>query len=215
MASRTDILETLSSLRCVSCVCRQGLLLAGLVAFLPFIWFQGFMAFFGLPCFVFALFFFRVSFLCFGLLHFSFPFLFCDGILGIRNVHFFPSLFSPLFRFRFCSLRLGTIRVSRPFFLRNSGPDLSYDTRLFSSTAFAATFACVAATRSSALLMLFRGILDVQQFLQIWSPLQEPFCASHDSNAGAASFTLHTLHRPPPLKGVGGTRALAHFIYLF
>ena len=55
MASRTDILETLSSLRCVSCICRQGLLLAGLVAFLPFTCFQGFMLFFGLPCFVFLL----------------------------------------------------------------------------------------------------------------------------------------------------------------
>ena len=131
MASRTDILETLSSLRCVSCICRQGLLLAGLVAFLPFTCFQGFMLFFGLPCFVFALFFFRFSFLCFGLVHFSSPFLFCDGILGIRNGHFFPSLFSPLFRFRLCSLRLGTIRISRPFFLRNGGPDFRYDTRLF------------------------------------------------------------------------------------
>ena len=201
MASRTDICETLPSLRCVSCICRQGLLLAGLVAFLPCTCFQGFVAFFGLPCFVFALFFFRFSFLCCGLVHFPSPFLFCDGVLGIRNGHFCFSLFSPLFRFWLCSLRLGTIRVSCPFFLRNSGPDISYDTRLFSSTAVAATFACVAATRSSALLMLFRGILCVQQFLQIWSPLQEPFCASHDSNAGAACFIFHTLylHHPQAL----------------
>ena len=127
MASRTDIFETLPSLRCVSCICRQGLLLAGLVPFLPRTCFQGFMAFFGLPCFVFALFFFRFSFLCCGLVHFPSPFLFCDGVLGIRNGHFCFSLFSPLFRFWLCSLRLGTIRVSCPFFLRNSGPDISYD----------------------------------------------------------------------------------------
>ena len=115
MASRTDICENLPSLRCVSCICRQGLLLAGLLAFLPCTCFQGFVAFFGLPCFVFALFFFRFSFLCCGLVHFSSPFLFCDGVLGIRNGHFCFSLFSPLFRFRLCSLRLGTFRVSCPF----------------------------------------------------------------------------------------------------
>jgi len=43
----------------------------------------------------------------------------------------------------------------------------------FSSAALLATFACVAATRCTALLMLPRGMWQFQQLLQTWSPLQE------------------------------------------
>ena len=69
----------------------------------------------------------------------------------------------------------------------------------FSCAALASTFACVAATRCTALLMLVRGMGHCKQLLQIWSPLQERCCASHDANAQAACCTLHTLHRHQPL----------------
>ena len=64
----------------------------------------------------------------------------------------------------------------------------------FSSAALLATFACVAATRCTALLMLPRGMGQFQQLLQTWSPLQEPCCASHGLKANAACFTWHVLH---------------------
>ena len=68
----------------------------------------------------------------------------------------------------------------------------------FSFAAFTGTFACVAATRCTALLMLPRGMGHFQQLLQTWSPLQEPCCASHASKAHAACCTLHTLHLHQP-----------------
>ena len=69
-----------------------------------------------------------------------------------------------------------------------------------SSAALRATFACVcvAATRCTALLMLPRGMGHCQQLLQTWSPLQERCCASQDSKAHAACFTLQTLHLHQP-----------------
>jgi hypothetical protein len=68
----------------------------------------------------------------------------------------------------------------------------------FSSAAFTVTFACVAATRCTALLMLLRGMGHFQQLLQTWSPLHERCCASHDSKADAACCTLQTLHLHQP-----------------
>ena len=68
----------------------------------------------------------------------------------------------------------------------------------FPSAALIATFASVAATRCTALLMLPRNMGHFQQLLQTWSPLQERCCASHDSKAHAACFTLHTLHLHQP-----------------
>ena len=123
-ASRTDIFETLSPLRCLSFLCRQSLLLAGLAAFLPFTCLQGSLLFFGVSCLVFALFFFWFSFLCSGLLHFSSPFLFCAGILGIRTGHFCPFVFSPLFCLRLCLVRSRALLFSIPFSFRNGSPDI-------------------------------------------------------------------------------------------
>ena len=46
--------------------------------------------------------------------------------------------------------------------------------------------------------MLPRGRGRFQKLLQTWSPLQERCCASHDSKAHAACFTLHTVHLHQP-----------------
>ena len=48
------------------------------------------------------------------------------------------------------------------------------------------------------LLMLPRGRGRFQKLLRTWSPLQERCCASHDSKAHAACFTLHTVHLHQP-----------------
>ena len=115
-------METLFSLRCFSCLWRQGRLLAGLSACLLFCCLQGSLLIFGFPGFVFALLFFRLPCSCLDIVQFFSPFLFCDRILAI---------FSPLFCLWLCSLRLGAILFSFPFSFRNSSPDISYDTCLF------------------------------------------------------------------------------------
>ena len=112
--------------------------------------------------------------------------------------HFCSVLLSALFCLRPFFLRLGALLFSIPFSFRDGSPDISNGACLFSSAALIATFACVAATRCTALLMLPRGMGHFQQLLQTWSPLQERCCASHDSNAHAACFTLQMLHLHQP-----------------
>ena len=69
---------------------------------------------------------------------------------------------------------------------------------IFSCAALTVTFACVAATRCTALLMLPRGMGHFQQLLQTRSPLYDRCCASHASKAHAACFTWHMLHLHHP-----------------
>ena len=111
-------------LRCFASICQQAGLAAGLGAVLLLGCLQSCILVFGLPHFVFALFFFRLSFL------FSSPFLFCDVNLGMGTGHCCP-VFSPLLCARLCSLRLREILCSFPFSFRNGSLYISYDTRLF------------------------------------------------------------------------------------
>ena len=112
--------------------------------------------------------------------------------------HFCSVLLSALFCLWLCFLPLGALLFSIPFSFRDGIPDIGDGACLFSSAALLATFACVAATRCTALLMLPRGMGHCQQLLQTWSPLQERCCASQDSKAHAACFTLQTLHLHQP-----------------
>ena len=106
----------------------------------------------------------------------------CLHCFAFGSFSFLWWLSCPLFRFR-SAMASQTSAMARA---------------LFSSAALLATFACVAATRCTALLILPRGMGHCQQLLQTWSPLQERCCSSQDSNAHAACFTLQTLHLHQP-----------------
>ena len=106
----------------------------------------------------------------------------CLHCFAFGSSSFLWGLSCALFRFR-SAMASQTSAMARAF---------------FSSAALLATFACVAATRCTALLMLPRGMGQCQQLLQTWSPLQERCCTSQDSNAHAACFTLQTLHLHQP-----------------
>ena len=124
-ASRTHILEILLLLRCFASVCRQAGFVAGLGAVLLCSKSQSCILVLGLPHFVFAVFFFRLSFL------FSSPFLFSDVILDIGVGHCGLVIFYPCFYVRLVSLLFRNIFFSFPFPFRNGSRDISYDTRLF------------------------------------------------------------------------------------
>ena len=151
-----------------------------------------------LVCSVFALLCSLLCFLCFGDVHLSFPFLCCSSSLDIRDGHFCSVVLSAFCCLRLCFLRLPAFLFSIPFCFRDGSPDIRDGTCLFLFRCLTATFACVAATRCTALLMLPRGMGHFQQLLQTWSPLQEPCCASHALKAHAAYSTLHTLHLHQP-----------------
>ena len=112
--------------------------------------------------------------------------------------HFCSVLLFGMLCLRLCVLHFGALLFSVAFSFRDGVPDTGDGTYFFSSAAVLATFACVAATRCTALLMLARGMGHFQQLLQTWSPLHERCCASHGSKAHAACFTLQTLHLHRP-----------------
>ena len=87
----------------------------------------------------------------------------CLGCFAFGSASFIWELSFSLLRFRFAMASQTSARARAAF----------------SSAAVLATFACVAATRCTALLMLPRGMGQFQQWLQTWSPLQARHCASH------------------------------------
>ena len=104
-------------------------------------------------------------------------------------------LLSPMFCLRLCFLRSCPLVRFRSAMASQTS---AMARAAFSSASFLATFACVAATRCTALLMLPREMTQFQQFLQTWSPLHERCCASQRSKANAPCFTWHMLHLNQP-----------------
>ena len=126
---RTRVFAQLSFLRCFSFLCWHRRLVAGLGAFLLFS-LQVWLPFPGLVCSVFALLCSPLCFLCFGVVHVSFPFFFCDRILDIRDGHVCSIVLSALCCLRLCFLRLPGVLFSIPFSCRDGSPDISDGTCL-------------------------------------------------------------------------------------
>ena len=112
--------------------------------------------------------------------------------------HFCSVLLSALFCLRPFFLRLGVLLFSVPFSFCDGSPDISNGMRLFFFRCRHRYFGL----RCSYPLHRFSdtspGKGRFQQLPQTWSPLQERGCASPDSKAHAACFTLHTLHLHQP-----------------
>ena len=98
----------------------------------------------------------------------------CLGCFAFGSASFIWELSCSLLRFR-SAMASQTSAMARTF---------------FSSAAVLATFACVAATRCTALLMVARGMGHFQQLLQTWSPLQERCCMGH-GDCGNFGWLLH------------------------
>ena len=108
--------------------------------------------------------------------------------------HFCSVLLSALFCLRLCFLRLGALLFSIPFSFRDGIPDIGDGACLFFFRCPPRDF------RLRCRYPLYRfadaspGMGHCQQLLQTWSPLQERCCASQDSKAHAACFTLNSVH---------------------
>ena len=104
-------------------------------------------------------------------------FLFATYICRPFCGHFCSVLLSAMFCFPLFFLRLGFSCSLFRFRSAMASQTSAMARAFFSSAALLATFACVAATHCTALLMLPRGMEQFQQLLQTWSPLQERCCA--------------------------------------